>query len=124
MIANRIRRVAPPGTEIPKPAARKPFRVKGWGQRRGEEALIYTIPNHREPRSPHEKGVTAGELDAAYAQLRSTGELTHRWFAKHLPKCAAEGSCNFTTIGGLFELLGVASYVGRGLYAAAGRGRS
>jgi hypothetical protein len=34
------------GTIIPKPQGRADFIVKGWGVRRGDRALIYTIPNH------------------------------------------------------------------------------
>ena len=119
MIEKRIKAVAPPGTTIPKPHARKSFRVKGDGVRRGRPALIYTIPNHREPARPHEKGVTYAELDRAYAQLQRTGELTTAWFQAHLPGCYGEGSCNFTTVGGLFELLGEAEYEGRGRYVKA-----
>jgi len=37
-----------PGTEIPKPAAKGAFTIKGLGARRGESALIYRIPNHRD----------------------------------------------------------------------------
>jgi hypothetical protein len=117
MLEKRIRSVAPPGTIIPKPQARKAFRVKGDGTRRGRPALIYTIPNHSDPARPYEKGVTYGELERAYAQLQRTGTLTTTWFKTHLPDCYAEGSCNFTTVGGLFELLGEAAYEQRGMYA-------
>ncbi len=115
-IEKRIRSAAPPGTIIPKPQARKAFRVKGDGTRRGQPALIYTIPNHNDPRHPHEKGVTYAELERAYSRLRQTGTLTTAWFQAHLSGCYAEGSCNFTTVGGLFELLGEAAYGGRGVY--------
>ena len=116
MLERRIRSVAVPGTVIPKPQAKKPFRVKGDGVRRGRPALIYTIPNHSDPSKPRQKGVTYAELERAYAQFRKTGTLTSAWFQKHLPGCYAEGSCNFTTVGGLFELLGEAVYQSRGTY--------
>jgi hypothetical protein len=116
MLEKRIRSVAPPGTIIPKPQARKPFRVKGDGIRRGHPALIYTIPNHADPARSHKKGVTYAELDRAYAELQRTGTLTSAWFQRHLPACYAEGSCNFTTVGGLFQLLGEAPYDGRRVY--------
>lgn len=45
MLLNRILHLAPPGATIPKPAAVGDFKVKGMGERRGEEALIYLIPN-------------------------------------------------------------------------------
>jgi hypothetical protein len=116
MIIERILRAAPPGTVIPKPAASRPFRVKGTGTRRGELALVYTIPNHRDPGHPYEKGVTTSEFETAYKQLTTAGELSHRWFSHHLRACAAEGPCNFTTIGGLFQHAGWAVYARRGVY--------
>lgn len=117
-LQNRFRSAAPPGTIIPKPQSRRTFRVKGDGTRRGAPALIYTIPNHSDPSSPHEKGVTYAELERAYNQLRRTGTLTTTWFQTHLPACYAEGPCNFTTVGGLFELLGEAAYERRGIYVS------
>jgi hypothetical protein len=116
MLQRRIRAVAARGTTIPKPQARKAFRVKGNGVRRGQPALIYTIPNQSDPTRPHEKGVTYDELERAYAQLQRTGRLTTAWFQKNLSGCYAEGSCNFTTVGGLFELLGEAAYESRGVH--------
>jgi hypothetical protein len=101
VLEKRIKAVAPPGTNIPKPQARAPFRVKG-GFRRGQRALIDTIPNHSSPARPHERGITYAELEQAYAQLQQTGRLTTTWFQEHLSRCYAEGSCNFTTVGGLF----------------------
>jgi hypothetical protein len=116
MLWGKILKVAPIGTMIPKPAAKRPFLVKGVGIRRGERALIYTIPNHKNPRSPYEKGITESEFEEAYRQLRSTGQLSHKWFKVHMSDCYGEGSCNFTTVGGLFELVGWAIYKERGIY--------
>lgn len=119
MIIDRILKAAPPGTAIPKPAGSRCFVVKGKGVRRGQTALIYTIPNHRNPERPYEKGVTNGELAAAHKRLLAAGELSHEWFNRHLHACAAEGSCNFTTIGGLFQRAGWVVYAKRGLYRRA-----
>ena len=55
MIEKRIRESVPPGKVIPKPEAKGNFVMKGWGRRRGESALVYQIPNHREPGKPFEK---------------------------------------------------------------------
>ena len=92
------------------------FEVKGWDQRRDEEALIYRIPNHVNPDLPHEKGITASEFRAAYQQLCDLGRLTTAWFKENLPRCYAEGACNFTTVGGLFVLLDLAVRGERGEY--------
>ncbi len=116
MIIDRIQSHIAPGTVIPKPAAKAEFKVKGWGVRRGVPALIYTIPSHTHPSKPYNKGITAQEFEAAWAHLQSTGNLSRAWFNANLSACAKEGGCNFTTIGGIFELLGLAHYVGEGLY--------
>jgi hypothetical protein len=121
-ILEQIETRVPPGTKIPKPEARADFIVKKvWGVRRGERALIYTIPNHRTPTKPYQKGITVSEWAAAFERLIEAGDLTRSWFEQSMPACAKEGGCNFTTIGGLFELLGYAEYdrEGRGVYRRA-----
>ena len=117
MIAELIRLNLKPGIVIPKPEAKGDFTFKGWGKRRNQPALIYTIPNHADAARPYEKGVTEREFEAAYNQLMRSDFLTREWFNNALPACAKEGGCNFTTIGGLFELLGLAEYSSRGRYA-------
>ncbi len=116
MIFNEIVEKSPPGTVIPKPRAIANFVVKGLGTRRGEEALIYLIPNHKNPDRPYQKGITKSEFDTAYEQLISSGSFTKSWFDNNLLGCSSEGSCNFTTIGGLFQLIGIATYQKRGTY--------
>ena len=116
MIINSLLNIAAPGTIIPKPKAKKDFIVKGIGIRRNEKALIYLIPNHKNPEKPHEKGITFSEFEKAYKNLIASGEFTHEWFNKNLSKCSQEGSCNYTTIGGLFELLKISKYSGLGIY--------
>lgn len=111
----RLREIRPE-TVIPKPAARERFVVKGWGKRRGETALIYLIPNHKDPKRPHQKGVTISECKAAFERLGTEGEFTRQWFKEALPACSGEGDCNFTTIGGILCLLGYGRYAERGVY--------
>jgi len=118
MVFDRIIKAVPPGTTIPKPLATKPFRVKGVGKRRGEDALIYFIPNHTDPSRPYEKGVTRSELEQAHDELRRSNGISRAWFNRELRTAAAEGGCNFTTIGGLFQLIGVARYASIGRYEA------
>ena len=103
-----IRERVKPGTRIRKP--RSTCVVKGCGKRRGERALIYTI------RGVHEKGITESEWVAAFVQLQRAGEFTRSWFNDALVECRKEGACNFTTIGGVLELLEVATYCGSGRY--------
>ena len=106
MIYKQVVAAAPPGTVVPKPAAKADFEVKGEGKRRGESALIYYIPNHSNPNKPYQKGITKSELEKAYRQLNHKGDITRKWFEKNMPECNSEGGCNFTTIGGLFVLIG------------------
>jgi len=115
MIIEKIRHLQP-GTVIPKPKATADFRIKGWGKRRGEVALTYWVPNHKAPSKPLVKGITVLEFSRAYEQLLKGAQFTRRWFNANLGACAKEGSCNFTTIGGIFELLGVAHYDRPGTY--------
>ena len=115
-ISDRIRKEIPEGTVIPKPKTSERHRTKGWGRRRGEPALVYLIPNHGNPSHPHEKGITETEFERACNQLNQSGEFSSKWFNEVLTGCAREGSCNFTTIGGVFELLGEASYSSPGIY--------
>lgn len=115
VIVNRIRAEIPDGTAIPKPNSSGAF-TKRWGRRRNEPALVYSMPNHKNPASPHEKGIAESEFERAYHQLNRTGEFTREWFKAELPRCNKEGTCNFTTIGGIFELLGDALYSVQGSY--------
>src|SRR5262249_2000967 len=109
----------PPGTIIPKPEGRADFLVKGWGIRRGERALIYTIPNHKNPSKPYQKGITASDWAQAFERLTNSGDFSRSWFEQAMPMCSKEGGCNFPTIGGIFELLGYATY-DRGTYRGNG----
>ena len=115
-IIDRLEAEVAPGRLIPKPETDRKYRVKGWGRRRGERALIYFIPNREDESKPHQKGVTVSEWKRASEQLVSTGELRHSWFKSALPECHGEGSCNFTTIGGVLVLLGLAVRHERGVY--------
>lgn len=107
------------GTVIPKPESKNDFTIKGLGKRRGEAALIYRIPTNNPKKYPngHEKGITFTEFYKAYNVLQKMGNFTREWFNKNLPGCAEEGDCNFTTIGGVFQLLGIASYSSSATYA-------
>ena len=115
-IISEIKMKAKTGTVIPKPEAKSDFVVKGWGKRRGESALIYKIPNHKNPSKLSEKGVNVGEWHKVYSRIKSGEDFTRDWFNHNMPDCAREGSCNFTTIGGVFQLLGLVDYYERGVY--------
>lgn len=115
MIIGKIRSLGL-GTVIPKPKSTSEFKIKSWGKRRGEDALTYWVPNHKNPAKPLVKGITVLEFSRAYDQLLQDSQFTRKWFNVNLEACAREGSCNFTTIGGIFQLLGVAHYDRPGIY--------
>ena len=112
--------LVPAGTVIPKPSGSERFVVKGWGRRRGQRALIYNIPNNAEPSAPRQKGITLPEFRSAYMRLMRARAFTKKWFDANMSECAAEGSCNFTTIGGIFVLAGIARYQRPGVYQRSG----
>lgn len=116
MILSRIKRVVTPGTRIPKPQSPRTYVVKGWGNSRGEEALVYQLPAKLGTKRRSEKRIRASAFEDAYKVLKSQGEITHGWFAQQYPDLEADGACNFTTLGGVLELLGEAEYAGPGVY--------
>ena len=107
-IVAAIKELVKPGTQITKP--RSTCVVIGWRRRRGEDALIYKMGRGSE------KGIAESEWVHAFEQLQRAGELTGYWFKDALVGCCKEGKCNFTTIGGVFVLLGFATYRGNGRY--------
>ena len=115
-ILDLIRRRAGPGTAIPRPQSRGGFVVKGWGRRRDEQALVYNFPNRRDPSRPCQKGITMSAWKTAPGQLFRAGEFTGKWFRESVAGCHDEGTCNFTTIGGIPGLPGIARYTGPGVY--------
>lgn len=113
LIIEKIR----PGEEIPKIQSEEIWKVKTIeGKRRGEKAIIYQIPNHKDPNKPHGKGINYSEWEKAYKRLSEEGEFSLRWFKEHMSECSKEGDCNFYTIGSIFQLLKIARYETRGSF--------
>ena len=110
MIIEQIKAKAKPGVIIPKPEAKSDFVVKGWGKRRGEEALIYLVPNHKNPGRPNQKGINISEWEKAFSRVMSGEDFSRRWFEQNMTACFDEVDCNFTTIGGVFQLLDLVDY--------------
>lgn len=77
MTIERIRSLKP-GTIILKPKAIADFRTKGWGKRRGEVALTYWVPNHKNPAKPLVKGITVLEFSRAYEQILASAQFTRK----------------------------------------------
>jgi len=115
-ILERIKKATPPGTKIPKPESDESYIVVGWGTSRGEEALVYELPVKPTSMKASQKRIHASAFRFADEVLKTTDEITRSWFAANFPELERDGSCNFTTLGGIFELLGLAVYEGRGVY--------
>jgi len=97
MIFQKIKNKIEPGVSL------GAYRVKGFGQKKGEPALVYLIRNR------HQKNVSQTEFQRAYTRLASANGFTRQWFEKNM-KCAAAQPCNFTVIGESFVLLRIADY--------------
>ena len=109
-IVEKIKAKVQIGTVLPKPMAKSEFYFTGWCISNNEEAISYSIPNHKNPSKPHKKYIRISELAKAYDEFNKNGCITRKWFNTELSKLANEGSCSFTTIGGLLILLGEANY--------------
>jgi hypothetical protein len=97
-----------PGTAVPRP--RVNCEVSRFGVRKSEQALFYKSAHH-------EKNIRRSEFEIAHKQLCGAGELTRKWFEQCMPVRAKQDPCNFTTMGGVFVLLGDALHdPGRGAY--------
>ncbi len=103
------------GKRIPKPET-DPYKVKGWGTRRGEKALIYFIPSLKHPTKPYQKGINLDEWQQAHQRIKNGEDFSREWFNEKMSDCAKEGGCNFTTIGGVFLEWGLVEYK-RGVYS-------
>ena len=90
--------------------------VRYDSNREGEEALVYRIRQKSAVNGkPSEKRVAKSEFEKACAQLMKTGEFSTSWFKKNIPS-SGRAPCNFSVIGEVFLLLGVAHSHSRGKY--------
>jgi len=99
----------PIGTPIPKVDSTREYKIKQWSYRDGEERLSYTVAN---------KSIPVFWIRGCFEELRSTGELRTAWFRERFYHGKDLGGCNFTTIGGLFVLIGIAERAGAGFYVS------
>ena len=116
MTLSQIKQTVFPGVIIPKPLSKQVYVVVGWGRSRGEEALVYRLPPKPNTKKASTKRIPASVFEEANKELRGTGQITRVWFQRSFPVVDADGDCNFTTLGGVFELLGRAVYARPGVY--------
>jgi hypothetical protein len=101
----------PIGTVIPKAESEKEYRITRWFYQDGQEWFSYSIAN---------KSIPISWVRGCFDQIQTTGELRTAWFRNTFYSGKDLGSCNFTTIGGLFVLLGAAERVREGVYSSVG----
>jgi hypothetical protein len=116
MLIDQIVKRIPVGTGIPKPESKRQFTFQGEVRVATERAIAYAIPSSNKENSVGRKKITASQLEKAYRELCSNGEVTKAWWVKNVTESDNEGGCNFTTFGGLLILLGEAERAGRGKY--------
>ncbi len=106
-------RAFPPGAKLPGTQ----YEAKGLGERHGEKAIVYYIPNSKSPTKPDEKGFTSSELCHALSQLLSAKKFARAWFNSELArgKFSRGAPCNFLAIGAVFVGLNLATKQ-RGLF--------
>lgn len=121
MVLKRVKAVTTPGTRIPKPQSTDTYVVVGWGTSRGQEALVYQLPRKPGSKKASQKRIPASVFSQAFDILGRTGKITRPWFQATFPELEADGTCNFTTLGGIFVLLGDVRYAEPGVYEAVKR---
>lgn len=62
------------------------------------------------------KKVTFEEIESAIKAIEENGYINRSWHQINFPNISSSRPCNFTTIGGVLQELGVVDYVGRGRY--------
>lgn len=99
-------------TVIPKPYTNTRILKIAVAKIHGEkkDSFYYSIG------SSNKKAVPFDTLYAAYRRLTETGILLRAWYNETFPAEAEDYPCNFTTIGGVFVVLGFAEHMGNGVY--------
>ncbi len=104
VLVSEIKSKLPIGTRIPRP--RKDTVIIDYRYIKGVECLSYRIG------SDDEGQLTKMDFDIAYSKLMNQSSITRDWFyATRNTK-----PCDYTTLGGIFILLGIATYIGKGTY--------
>jgi hypothetical protein len=105
MLIDRILAKIAVGTKIPKPRSTGEFVFKGECEVDGERGIRYSIPSKTKSASAQTKRLSASQLESAYRELRTSGEISKSWWTENVASSSSEGGCNFTTFGGLLILL-------------------
>jgi hypothetical protein len=99
------------GTAIPKVEEGKSAKLIEFTKSNGDESFKYSIGENG-----NGKCVLKSEIEESFTILQTSGKFTREWHKEHFPQLESGRPCNFTTIGGIFELLGYAKYASRSEY--------
>lgn len=72
-------------------------------RRKGNECVIYTIPNNKSPKNPNIKAVQREEFDLLWAFLLKNNELKTRDFDLLTPDLIREGTCCVSAFYGMIN---------------------
>ena len=117
-IQQHVERLVRAKAIVPKPQSTETYRLVRIGKSRGARALIYELPKRPESKRVSTKRIPLSVFEECANQLSGTGSLTRTWFIDHYPKLESDGTCNFTTVGGVLQLLGLALYSRPGEYTS------
>ena len=118
-IQHRVEQLVREQAVVPKPLSSGTCRLLRIGESRGARALVYELPKRPESKRASTKRIPLSVFEECADRLSDTGSFTRTWFAEHYPKLESDGTCNFTTVGGILQLLGLALYSGSGEYNSA-----
>ena len=92
----------PTGTTIHITRVKGKYRFIGIRpHRKKNKAIIYSIPNRKNPRTPNFKGFQSKEADEAWAQLIKRKKISRKWFERYLPELVSEGPCYWSAFYGI-----------------------
>ena len=112
-LKDRVVELQKNNTPIPKTEDRYTYILKvSVGEIYGEKKDSFYYPVG----SSKEKAVPFDTLYAAYQRLIGTGIFSRAWYKETFPAEERSRPCNFTTIGGVFVVLGFAEHMGNGVY--------
>jgi hypothetical protein len=108
-VAYQALKCLPIGTSIPKVESTRNHQIKDWSFKGTKESFSYTVAS---------KSMRVSWIRGCFEELGKTGELRTAWFRESFYDGEDLGGCNFTTIGGLFILIGIAKRARKGLYVS------
>lgn len=62
-------------------------------RRKGNEWVVYTVPNNKSPKNPNIKAIQRAEFDLLWAYLQKNNKLRTRDFEVLTPDLIKEGTC-------------------------------